>query len=81
MNDEKKFVEAPEWKKVEKFTTIISNILSNNKLTYIEKYNIITLVKSVIDREFNMVGVLTYLENIARQEEITQQEGTSHIYR
>lgn len=75
-----KFIPAPRWEQVEKFTVTLINILQNNKLTYTEKCNILSITRSAIEREFNMLGVLSFIELVSRQEELAEKEKLAKIY-
>ena len=80
MAEENKFPVAPNWDKVERFTMILLNILNNNKLTYTEKHNILAMVESAVNRDFNMLGVITFLDSVAMHHEIAERQKLSGLY-
>ena len=76
----KGFIEAPDWEKVEKYTKKFIEILAESELTYTEKDNILTLVKSIVAREFAMIGVIAFLKDISEKENKEEKEKLSKIY-
>lgn len=70
----------PDWKQVEKFTKIISNIINNNRLSFTEKENILSMVKSVVERDFAMLQVLHFLNSVANKEDKVEKEKLSTMY-
>ncbi len=62
-----KFPKAPDWDKIEE---VVKGALEHfDTMSYTEKYNVILLLKSTVDREFNILTIVDFLSQIKETEE------------
>jgi len=62
-----KFPKAPDWDKIE---LVVKGALEHfDTMSYTEKYNVILLLKSTVDREFNILTIVDFLSQIKENEE------------
>ncbi len=75
-----KFVNPPDWEKVEACTKEILKLIDEHDLTYIDKFCILSLVGSLNDRDFSIVYVMSFLKKIADKEEKDEKDKISSMY-
>ena len=75
-----KFVNPPNWEKVEACTKEILKVIDEHDLTYIDKFCIMSLVSSLNDRDFSIVNVMNFLKKIADKEEKDEKDKISTMY-
>ena len=62
-----KFPKAPDWDKIEE---VVKGALEHfDTMTYTEKYNVILLLKSTVDREFNVLTIVDFLSQMKESAE------------
>lgn len=69
------FPDPPDWDKVEKATTHIIETLDTLDLSFTEKYNALMMVKSVLDREFLGVNIISWLDSQYTREQEELKKG------
>lgn len=72
---ETKFPDSPNWEKVEKATDHIIETLDTLNLTFTEKYNTMIMVQSVLDRQFQITNMVSWLDSQYKHEQEEIKKG------
>jgi len=67
-----KFAKPPDWDKIEE--AVKGTLEHFNKMSYTEKSNVILLLKSTVDREFNVLTIIDFLSQLKESEENLDME-------
>lgn len=74
------FINAPNWKKVEEYTVKILEMFETDDMTYLDKDNVLSIVRSAIVREFNLLGVMSYIATITEKQQVQEKKKLDQLY-
>lgn len=70
--EKKSFPKEPDWNKVEQ---VVMGVTEDFKqMTFTEKRNVVLILQSMIDREYNVTTVIQWLEGLREEEEFRNLE-------